>query len=194
MGRKLEAVPFFLGGAGSPSNIKSPGPRPTSIPSGILIHSAVWLQGTWVENRGLCPFWGRGAGSPSNRMWPGPRPTRMSNFMLIYPTGQDRTGQTDRQTGRQRSDSIGRIVLQTVAQKSSRCNFCDIDVPNMLEVCRRGVRGRYERAVRLSTSGSKTRSGRTISSQNECFSRGDAARVCSQVKALNVGQTVWPFT
>jgi len=41
-----------------------------------------------------------------------------------------------------------------------------------LEVCRRGVRGRYQRAVWLSTSGSKTRSRRTISShsQNECLS------------------------
>jgi len=38
----------------------------------------------------------------------------------------DRTGQTgqtdmtDRQTGRQRSDSTGRTVLQTVAQKSTQ--------------------------------------------------------------------------
>jgi len=36
--------PFLLGGAGSPSNTKSPGPRPTSVPSGILIHPAVWPQ------------------------------------------------------------------------------------------------------------------------------------------------------
>ena len=33
-----------LGGAGSPSNTMSPGPRPTSLPSGILIHPAVWPQ------------------------------------------------------------------------------------------------------------------------------------------------------
>ena len=36
--------PFLWGGAGSPSNTMSPGPRPTSIPSGILIHPAVWPQ------------------------------------------------------------------------------------------------------------------------------------------------------
>jgi len=49
-------APFF-GGAGSPSNTKSPGLRPTSILSGILIHSAVWPQRTWAANWGLCPFW-----------------------------------------------------------------------------------------------------------------------------------------
>jgi len=37
---------------------KSPGPRPTSVPSVILIHPAVWPQRTWAENWGLCPFWG----------------------------------------------------------------------------------------------------------------------------------------
>ena len=64
-------------------------------------------------------------------MWPGPRPTCVPSFVLIYPTDwpqytntTDRADrqtyrqgrQTDRQTG-QRSDSIGRAVLQTVAQK-----------------------------------------------------------------------------
>jgi len=36
----------YLGGRGaaSPSNTTSPGPRPTSVPSGILIHPTVWLQ------------------------------------------------------------------------------------------------------------------------------------------------------
>ena len=59
----------------------------------------------------------------------GPRPNCMPSFILIRPTvwpqynivthrQTDRqTGQTDRQTVRQRSDSIGRTVLQTVAQK-----------------------------------------------------------------------------
>jgi len=73
MGRKLGAVPL-IGGAGSSSNTMWPGPRPTSVPSFILIHPAVWLQNTNV---------------------------------------------TDRQTGQDRTDrhSIGRTVLQTVAQK-----------------------------------------------------------------------------
>jgi len=51
-------------------------------------------------------------------MWPGPIPTCLPSFILIYqpfghstPTSQ--TGQTDRQ----RSDSIGQSILQTVAQK-----------------------------------------------------------------------------
>ena len=75
---------------------------------------------------GLHPLCGDGAGSPSNTESPGMRPTFMPSFILIRPTvwpqctnvtyrqtGQDRTGQTDRK----RSDSIGRTVLQTVAQK-----------------------------------------------------------------------------
>ena len=45
MGRKLGAVsPFLGGGAGSPSNTMSPGPRPTSVPTGILTHPGVWPQ------------------------------------------------------------------------------------------------------------------------------------------------------
>ena len=82
----------------------SPGPRSTSLPSGILIHSAVWLPQTWAENWGvLCPFswW---AGSPFKTMWPGPRPTSVPSFVLIHPTVwpqytdvTDRTERTDRQ-------------------------------------------------------------------------------------------------
>ena len=63
--------------------------------------------------RGLCPFGGWGAGSPSN--------TNVQTFGHSARTSQtDRTEQTDRQTDRQRpepSDSIGRTVLQTVAQQ-----------------------------------------------------------------------------
>jgi len=44
MGRKLGAVPVWGGGAGSPSNTMSPGLRPTSVPSGILMHPAAWPQ------------------------------------------------------------------------------------------------------------------------------------------------------
>jgi len=47
MGRKVGAVPL-LGTAGSPSNTMWPGPRPASVPSGILIHPAVWPQQTWA--------------------------------------------------------------------------------------------------------------------------------------------------
>ena len=43
--RKLGALPPLWGvGAGSPSNTMSSEPRPTSVPSGILIHAAVWPQ------------------------------------------------------------------------------------------------------------------------------------------------------
>ena len=67
---------------------------------------------------GLCPVRGGGAGSPPNTMWPGPRRTCMPSFILIRPTVWPQyTNVADRQD-RQRTDSIGRTVLQTVAQKS----------------------------------------------------------------------------
>jgi len=37
-------LPLSVGGAGSPSNTMWPGTRPTSVPSGTLIHLAVWPQ------------------------------------------------------------------------------------------------------------------------------------------------------
>ena len=56
-------------------------------------------------------------------MWPGPRPTCAPSFILIRPTVWPQytnvTDRTDKQTG-QRSDSIGRTVLQKVAQQN--CN------------------------------------------------------------------------
>jgi len=102
-------------GAGSPFNTKSPGPRP----SDMLIRAAIWQQQIWADNWGVS-LWRGGAGSPSNTMWPGPRPTCMQSFTLIRPIVWPQcTNVTDRQTGqdRQRSDSMGRTVLQTVAQK-----------------------------------------------------------------------------
>jgi len=88
-------------------------PRPyahtTSMPSGILIHPAVWPQRTWTENRGPCPIWGRG-----------PRLTSTPSFILIHSTVWP---QTDNGL-----ITYGRTVLQTVAQKQhSRRNlvcFC----------------------------------------------------------------------
>ena len=82
---------------------------------------------------GLCPFRGGEAGSPSNTMWPGPRSTCMPIFVLIRRTvwpqcrnvtdRQDRQDRTDRQTDRQQTDSIGRTVLQTVAQKLKKQEY-----------------------------------------------------------------------
>jgi len=52
MGRKVGGCwAPFRGGAGSPSNTMWPGPRPTSVPSGILIHPTVWPQYTNVTDR-----------------------------------------------------------------------------------------------------------------------------------------------
>ena len=61
-GRKIGggSAPFFGRGAGSPSNTMLPRPRPTSVPSGILSHRAVWRQQTWAENWGCCAPFGEG--------------------------------------------------------------------------------------------------------------------------------------
>ena len=65
MGRKLGGCAPF-GGAESPCNTMWPGPRPTFVPSGILIHPAFWPQQTWAKNGGLCLLSGEeGTGFPS---------------------------------------------------------------------------------------------------------------------------------
>jgi len=83
------------GGAGSASNTMLPGPRPTIVPSGILIHPAVWSQQTWPKIGGCAPFLGGGgAGSPSNTMSLGSRSTfllRVASWS-IEPFGHNRYG------------------------------------------------------------------------------------------------------
>jgi len=91
--------------AGSQSNTKSPGPRPSSTPSDILIHAAIWPQQIWAENWGTVPLWGRGTGSAPNTMWPGPRPTCVPSLILIRPTVWPQcTNVTDRQDRQDRQD------------------------------------------------------------------------------------------
>jgi len=54
MGRKVgAAVPLYVRRSWSPSNTMSPW-VPISIPSGILIHPAVWPQQTWAEKLSGC--------------------------------------------------------------------------------------------------------------------------------------------
>jgi len=61
LGRKLRALPpFGRGEAGSPSNTMSPGLRLTFLPSGILIHPAIWPQQIWAENSAAVPLFGEG--------------------------------------------------------------------------------------------------------------------------------------
>jgi len=98
-----------------------PEPRPTSIPSGILIHPAVWPQYTWAEKWGCCtPFLERGLGPHLTqcRLGRGLPPYQVSSWS-IQPLGHSiptlQTDKTDK-TDRQRSDSIGRTILQTVPQ------------------------------------------------------------------------------
>jgi len=99
-------LPPFWGGNGSPSNTKSPGPRPSSVPSDILIDTAIWPQQIWAENWGLCPFGGWGAGSSSNTMWPVPMPTRKPCFNFNASNRLATVHERYRQTVHDRQDSI----------------------------------------------------------------------------------------
>jgi len=118
--------PFWEGRAGSSSNKKSPGLRPSSIPSGILILAAIWPQHIGAENWvGMCPFGGGELGPHLTQCGQGRvLPACQVSSWSVQPFGHSaRTSQTDRQdrqdrTDRQRSDSIWRTVLQTVAQKT----------------------------------------------------------------------------
>jgi len=77
-------VPFRVGAA-TPSNTTSPGPKCTSVPSGIWIHPAIWPRHNRhgpVIGWGLCPFSGVGAGSPSSTKSHEPRPTSIPSGML----------------------------------------------------------------------------------------------------------------
>jgi len=129
-GKLRGSCPLFAG-AGvtrTPSNTISSGPRPTSIPSSILIHAAIWPQRTWAKDWGTVPLFGEGNWVPIWHNVAGAE-AYMSSLILIRPTvwpqytnvTDRQTNRTDRQTGQdrtgQRFDSIERTVLQSVAQK-----------------------------------------------------------------------------
>jgi len=87
-------------GPQSPSTTKSPGPRPTSIPSGILIHPAIWPQQIWTKNWGCVPL-------EEGELGPQPKQCGQGRGLLasqvssrsIQPFGRNtptsQTGQTD---------------------------------------------------------------------------------------------------
>jgi len=56
MGDRLATIDMRRKLGAAPSNTKSPRPRPTSIPSGILIHPFVWPQRTWAKNWEAVPL------------------------------------------------------------------------------------------------------------------------------------------
>jgi len=118
-------APFGGGGELGARLTMWPGPRSTSVPSGVLIHPAM---ATFGHNRhgpkiveGLGHFLGGGgAGFPFNTMWPlaGVEAYLRAKFHLD-PSNRLATiyqrYRQDRQTG-QLFEGIGRTVLQTVVQ------------------------------------------------------------------------------
>jgi len=107
-GPKIGRLCPFRGGAGSPSNTMWPGPRPTSLPNGILIHPAVWHNRHGPEIGGGCaPFSGERELGPhlaqNNVAWArdylhvkrhlDPSNRSVTIHQRHIRTGQDRTGQ-----------------------------------------------------------------------------------------------------
>ena len=95
------ACALFLRVAGSTSNTMSRRPRSTSVPSGTLIHAAIWPQQIRAENWGLCFFGGvelsphltqcgQGRGLPA---------CQVSSSSVQPFDHSARTSQTDRRTG-----------------------------------------------------------------------------------------------
>ena len=118
----------------------SPRPRPTSVPSSILIHSVVWPQRTWAKNWGCCaPLGELGPRLTQCGLGQGLPPCQVSSwsiqpFVHNTPTLQTDRGQTGR-TGqdRQRSDRLGRTVLQTVKKKQF-CQPMHMDDENLINL------------------------------------------------------------
>ena len=84
MGRKDGAAVPLSRRAGTPSNTMWPGPRSTSVPSGVFIHLVVWPQRTLDKNWGCAPL-GEGKLGPHLTMFPGLRPTSIPSGILIHP-------------------------------------------------------------------------------------------------------------
>ena len=75
----------FFWGAASQSNTKSPGPMPTTIPSGMVVHPAIWPQRTLAEKWGLCLFRGGKLGPHHTQCRLGRGYTSVSSGVLIHP-------------------------------------------------------------------------------------------------------------
>ena len=120
-GPKIGGCVLWEEGSWASSDTIWPGQRPTSMPSFILIHAAVWPQQTWAKNCGVVPFGRTGAGPYLTQCGQdrGLPPRQVSSWSMQpfgHNTPTSQTDRHDRQTG-QRSNSIGGTVLQTAAQK-----------------------------------------------------------------------------
>ena len=112
----------------------SPGPRPTSIPSGILIHPSVWPQWTWAENWGAVSHLGGGAGPQLTQCGQGKTTARHSNYsgfhtivwqlLLRYERGDIRI--TSKPVISTRNVSTINCISSLVSEGADSClwNYC----------------------------------------------------------------------
>ena len=90
MGRKLGGCDP-MGVAGSPSNTVFPGTRPTSLPSGILIHRAISPQRTRGRKLGTCAPFGEELGPRLTQCGRHYSPYQAASWS-IQPFGHNRHG------------------------------------------------------------------------------------------------------
>ena len=122
MGRKLGALPPFWRGGWVPIEHKVAWAEAylhTKWHHSPSCRLANGHNGHWPKIGCLCPFRGGGAGSPSNTMSRRNEAYLRTKWHLDPSNRLDTIHQRCRQdrTDRQQTDSIGRTVLQTVAQK-----------------------------------------------------------------------------
>jgi len=101
-------VPLSVGGgAGSPSNALSPGPRPTSVPSGISVHPTVWPQNTNVTDR-------------QNRQ------LSDSSGRTVTCNGRLKTNRFKNSFGTQDSEEISHQNIINLSASLAKCNHCTL--------------------------------------------------------------------
>ena len=94
----------------------------------------------------LCPFGGGGTAGPScNTMPHGPRPTSVPSGISIHPADWPQYTKVTNRQERQRSDSIRRTILETVAV-SQKLHY----IPTSWQVPRGGVLNGLPRATIIS--------------------------------------------
>jgi len=114
-GPKVEVgllYPFPFGDTGSPSNTMCPGPWPTSVPSGILIHPADMTTIDMGRKLGrlLCPSLGESWVPISHNVACAQAYLHTKGHLDPSNRLAEDTNVTDRQDRRQRSDRANRLI------------------------------------------------------------------------------------
>ena len=138
MGRKVGGTVPFRRGSWAPSNTVWPGSRPTSVPSGILIHLAVWHHNRHRPKSGdAVPLFGgeirphltqcglvQGLSSYQVASWSIQRFGHITPMLQADRTGQTgQTGQTDNCPMAFQKSQVERVIKQSTLPIETWCNI-----------------------------------------------------------------------